>query len=128
MEFGTFIRERRKKKKIPQKDVAAYLGVSAAYLVDVEMNRRLPFRSDSKLEKLTEILKLSEEEKNTMYDLVGRGRASLPPDLTEYIEKRPYIVRAIRTSMLYGLPEEAWDKFASLEAIKEKEMKENVKE
>ena len=83
-EFGAYIAQKRLEKDVKLKPIAEKLGVSVTYLSDIIKGRRNPPDIDG-LEALAEILGLSEEEKNVMFDLAGRDRKQVSPDLPEYI-------------------------------------------
>jgi hypothetical protein len=54
---------------------------------------------NEKIEILIKELRLSAEEQETLYDLAGRERGGVSPDLVEYImdsEVAPYIRMALR--------------------------------
>lgn len=53
--FGRFIRGKRQELKLSLKDVAESLGVTVAYLSDIELGRRKPFKQPE-LEKLADVL------------------------------------------------------------------------
>ncbi|MFT8351768.1 hypothetical protein [Clostridium saccharoperbutylacetonicum] len=52
-----------------------------------------------KLEEIAAILSLNEEECSYMYDLAGKKRNSISPDLSEYIMERDYVRAALRKAM-----------------------------
>ena len=68
--FGNFINMKRLERKITLREMARRLDCSAAFLSDVEKDRRNPFDM-KKLELLSGILVLSEKEKMEMFDLAG---------------------------------------------------------
>lgn len=108
--FGEFITEKRKENHITLRGLADELGVSAPFLSDVEKDRRNPFDMD-KLTMLTDLLKLSQEEKDLMMDLAGKKRNSVAPDLPEYIMERDYVSAALRTARDLDAGEEEWQRF-----------------
>ena len=62
--------------------MAEMLHVPAPYLSDIEMGRRNPPEME-KLEQISQILLLTDEEKSAMLDLAGKMRNSVAPDLPE---------------------------------------------
>lgn len=108
--FGQFLSEKREEKDFTLRELARQLGVSAPYLSDVEKNRSAPLTAE-RLETLAGILNLSEKEKADMYDLIGKQRDSVAPDLPEYIKGRDYISVALRTARDLDVGEEEWLKF-----------------
>lgn len=108
--FGEFIANKREEKEITLRDMAKKLDISAPYLSDVEKDRRNPFDLE-KLEQLSNILLLSEEERTIMFDLAGEKRDEVAPDLPNYIKKRDYVSAALRTARDLDAGEEEWLKF-----------------
>ena len=82
--FGEFLQRKREEKQITLRKMAEMLHVSAPYLSDIEKGRRNPPEME-KLEQISQILLLTDEEKSAMLDLAGKMRNSVAPDLPEYI-------------------------------------------
>ena len=97
MNFGEFLQKKREEKRITLRKMAELLGFSAPFLSDVEKDRRNPPELP-KLVQIAEILGLSYEEKETMFNLAGKKRDSVAPDLPEYIMNRDYVAAALRTA------------------------------
>jgi len=110
LNFGDFIAKKRGQKQITLRKMAELLDISAPYLSDVEKDRRNPFDMD-RLEKLSNILLLDEEEKETMLNLAGEKRDSVAPDLPEYIRGRDYVSAALRIARDLDAGEDEWQKF-----------------
>ncbi|MHB1652373.1 MAG: helix-turn-helix domain-containing protein [Desulfitobacteriaceae bacterium] len=108
--FGRFLAQKREERDITLRELARQLEVSAAFLSDVENNRKPPLTVD-RLEKAANIMLLSMEEKTKMYDLAGKQRNSIPPDLPEYIIERDYVSAALRTARDLDAGEEEWQHF-----------------
>ncbi|CAI3303128.1 MULTISPECIES: helix-turn-helix domain-containing protein [Bacilli] len=108
-EFGAYIAQKRLEKDVKLKPIAEKLGVSVTYLSDIIKGRRNPPDIDG-LEALAEILGLSEEEKNVMFDLAGRDRKQVSPDLPEYImdETLPNARVALRRARNAKLGDDFW--------------------
>jgi transcriptional regulator with XRE-family HTH domain len=110
--FGDFIKAKRMAAEITLRDMSERIGVSPAYLSDIENNRRYPMDSD-KIEKLIKELKVLPEEKETMYDLAGRERKEVSSDLPEYImdsNVAPYVRMALRKAKQSDATIEDWKK------------------
>lgn len=90
--------------------MAEMLGCSAAFLSDVEKDRRNPLDME-RMEKLAQILHFNDEEKNMMFDLAGQKRDSIAPDLPDYIKDRSYVSVALRTARDLDAGEAEWQKF-----------------
>lgn len=108
--FGEFLQKKREEKKVTLRKMADMLGFSAPFLSDVEKDRRNPPEKD-KLDMIVNILGLSEEEKDLMFNLAGRRRNTVAPDLPEYIMKRDYVSSALRIARDLNASEEEWMAF-----------------
>ena len=108
--FGEFISKKRVEKKITLRKMADMLGVSPAFLTDVEKDRRNPFDME-KLIQLAELLGLTPEENSQMLDLAGKKRNAVAPDLPKYIMERDYVSAALRTARDLDAGEEEWNQF-----------------
>lgn len=108
--FGEFLQRKREEKQITLRRMAELLGFSAPFLSDVEKDRRNPPEL-AKLEQIADILGLSYEEKETMFNLAGKKRDSVAPDLPEYIMSRDYVAAALRTARDLDVGEEEWLRF-----------------
>ena len=108
--FGEFIAKKRLERRITLRKMAEMLDCSATFLSDIEKDRRNPLDME-RIEKLSQILVLSEEEHNEMLDLAGRKRNSVAPDLPNYIMNRSYVSAALRTARDLNAGEAEWQKF-----------------
>lgn len=107
--FGDYVANKRKKCDITLRGMAEELGITAPYLSDIEKGRRNPPNIDI-LEKMASILKLSEAEKNELFDSAGEERNEVSPDLPEYIMGRPEARTALRKARDMGKGDEFWKK------------------
>lgn len=108
--FGDYIAKKREDCRITLREMARKLDVSAPYLSDVEKDRRYPFDND-RLERIAYILDLDKQEQELMYDLAGKRRSSVAPDLPEYIMERDYVSVALRTARDMNAGEAEWMEF-----------------
>ena len=108
--FGEYLKHKREEKQISLREVARTLGVSAPFLSDVENNRRGPL-TEERLADLAKMLNLNEQEKAEMYDIVGKQKGLLAPDLNPYVTERPYVNAALRTARNLEANEEDWQRF-----------------
>ena len=69
--FGEFLQRKRTEKQITLRKMAEMIGITAPYLTDIEKDRRNPPEME-KLELISQILMLNDEDKTTMYDLAGK--------------------------------------------------------
>ena len=93
--FGEFLTAKRKEKKITTIRMAEEANISAAYYCDIEKNRRNPPEIEM-LQKMIAALNLSEEDKVIFFDLAGKGRSSVSPDLPDYIMENEVVRVALR--------------------------------
>ena len=93
LKFGSFIRERRIKLEIGQRELAFKIGVAASYLNDIEKNKRKAPKQII-IKKLSKVLKINLEDLN---DLAGISKGNVAPDIAEYIEDNPEIISLIRS-------------------------------
>ena len=90
--------------------MAKVLDVSAPYISDIEKGRRNA-PSMEKLEKLATCFSLTEDEKALMFDLAGKQKDSIAPDLPNYIKNNDYVASALRTARDLGADENDWQTF-----------------
>ena len=116
--FGAFLTAKREEHDLTLREMARQIGVSAPFLSDVEKDRTAPLTKD-RLDKVAEILHLDVDERTAMFDLVGRQRNTVAPDLPEYIMGRDYVAAALRTARDLNAGEAEWLKF--VEELKKRE-------
>lgn len=108
-EFGKYIAEKRLEKDVKLRPIADKLGVSVTYLSDIIKGRRNPPDKEG-LEILAEMLGLNDQERAEMFDLAGRERNQVAPDLTDYImdETLPSARAAFRKARNANLGDDFW--------------------
>lgn len=114
--FGEFIRTKRTEKKITLRKLASELGIVPAYMSDIEKGRKNPPDRD-RLEKIAEILQLSEEDKSKMYDLAARDKEirttqdiQVSQDISDYIMDEDIVRVALRVAKHNKSSKEQWEK------------------
>ena len=88
MNFGSLLSKKRLEKGYSLRKFAEKMDITASYLSDIEKSRRNPISNLEKLNEIAECLSLSEEERELLLDLAGRGHSGdnvISPDLPEYI-------------------------------------------
>ncbi len=115
-EFGDFIYNKRVELNYTLRAEADQLGISFAYLSDLENGNKLPPNSnkDEKkqlMSKLKDVLKLTDQEYEEMIgyadkELVDKGHLS--NDMNEYMNKVPLATVALRRATNKNLSEEDW--------------------
>ena len=99
MTFGSLLRQLREEKRLRQVDVANAIGVSTVYICDIEKDRRNP-PSYKKLQLIAGKLELTEEKTAELFDLAGRARGEVAPDIIAYLVANPAVQATIRQTML----------------------------
>lgn len=108
MTFGDFVRERRMNAGVNLRALAKELDIVPAYMSDIEKNHRYP-PDKKKIYKIAEVLKLSEEEKNQMFDLAGEARVgTIAPDISDYVTSQNAARVALRKARDLNLGEKEW--------------------
>ncbi len=105
--IGEFINEKRIAKNITIRKLADLLSISPTYIADIEHDRRNPMDAE-KLEELAQILGLTQDERDEMFDLAGKKRREVAPDLKDYVVDNPFINFALRKAKNMGAGEEEW--------------------
>lgn len=117
--FGMFLKEKRVQREIPGREMAEMLGVQAGYYCDIESGRRSPIDYEF-LGKIADGLKLSDEDRQTFFDLAGKARESAPPDLTGYINTTKKARVALRVAKEKATDAD-WERFIDYLERKDKE-------
>ena len=110
LNFGDFLQKKRMERQLTLRKMAELLGFSAPYLTDIEKDRRNPPEMES-LEQISKVLTLSDDERAVMFDLAGKKRNAVAPDLPEYIIERDYVAAALRTARDLDASEADWLRF-----------------
>ena len=109
-DFGKFIEQKRKSLGITLRGLAAEIGIVPAFMSDIEKGHRYPPNKE-KLYQLASVLRLSEEETNTMFDLAaGERDNAVSPDLPEYIMSNEKVRAALRLARDSENSEAIWQK------------------
>jgi len=111
--FGEFIKNKRNEKEITLRDMAKRLDIAPSYLSDIEKGRRYA-PDKEKLVEIASILNLNTEEKNYMFDLAGKTKESIAPDLPEIIMEHEKASVLLRKAKEKNLTEKSWDKLIKI--------------
>lgn len=108
-EFGAYIAQKRAEKNVKLKTMAEKTGMSVTYLSDIIKGRRNP-PGYYRLVALADALNLDEEERGKIFDLAGRERNQVSPDLSEYImdEDIPTARIVLRRARNINLGDDFW--------------------
>lgn len=105
--LGEYIKKKRK-NIISSRQLALKCGVSPAYMVDIEKDKRVP-RLEI-LNKVSEILKLTDKERHYLLDLAAYGVSNrVSYDIAEYIMENSGLRECIREAMKKG-KDDVWEK------------------
>ena len=105
--FGELVKEYRGAKSL--KKLGDEIGISAAYLSDIENGNRFP--SKEKLDKFIKAFNLKDDEKDRFYDLVAKespNKYKVSGDIAEYIMKNEFLRNFIRIAKDKKLDNSYW--------------------
>ncbi|MBR6982017.1 MAG: helix-turn-helix transcriptional regulator [Ruminococcus sp.] len=109
-DLGQFISEQKQKNSLQSQELAYRLGISVAYLSQLEHGKRL-CPDVSLIRKMIDIFELSTEETNAFYDLYEEASGQLSPDITEYVQSSSIIKYALRTARDASATDRDWQRF-----------------
>lgn len=107
--FGEFIAEKRFEQAITVRAIAEMIGVSPGYYNDIEKSRRNPPDREI-LAKLIAALHLKEDDCIVFFDLAGKARSEISPDLPDYIMENDVVRVALRIAKEKASPDD-WQRF-----------------
>lgn len=109
--FGDFIKRHREQKGLYLREVARLLGLSPAYICDMEKNRRNPLYND-KLYKLSAILGLTQDDEDRLFDYSARELHKVPYDIKDifYNEAGDMFRQALRLTKKGILTIKEWER------------------
>ena len=105
--FGELVKEYRGKKTL--KELSDEIGITSAYLSDIEKGNRFP--SKDKLDKLIKVFNLKNKEQDKFYDLAAKespNKYKVSGDIAEYIMKNEYLRNFIRVAKAKKLDNSFW--------------------
>lgn len=110
IEFGAFLRKKRKERHFTVKTLANLIGKSTSYVSQLESGIR-PAPKHEMLESISNSLVLDKTEKEVFFDLAAKSRNTIPDDLTDYINSHDEIKETLRISQNRDVPDEEWQQF-----------------
>ena len=120
--FGQFITKRRLGRGITLRGFAAMIDISPEHVCNFEKGRK-PAPKDEILKKIEQILQLSKEDTDLMYDLAAKSKntpSAVPLDLTGFLNDNKVVVAALRMARDVDASDEEWLAFMDkLKAKKE---------
>lgn len=113
LEFGTYVKERREMLNKTLRSFAAEVGISPAYLSDIENgNRRAP---EKFLDKFALALQITDpDELHIFYDKAGVSQGGQHADINSYMDDKPHARIAMRTAIDQDLSDADWKKLIEL--------------
>ena len=109
--FGGYLYELRKEREIGFEEFRSYLGVSKAYLNDVETNACRPPTPDVQIKMIGILDKkkaLTQQQIKEFYTLAAAQRGELPADVMRFLSFDIHALDEIRLSPDYKL---FWQKY-----------------
>ena len=107
--FGEYVKSKRELLGKSIRGVAPDLEFTPMYLSQIENNQRSA--PEKHLDKIISVLKIPQDELHLFYDLVGKSRKNVYPDLDEYIGKTDIARVALRKARDLNISDEQWQKF-----------------
>ena len=107
--FGQFISDLRIKHSMKSQELAERVGISQAYLSQLEHGVRLN-PDPAVIVKIAKILDLTIDESAELFDMYARETGQLAPDIAEYIKSSKMIQKALRYACNKGVSDEVWEK------------------
>ena len=109
LSFGRFVRQRREELGLTVRGFAQDLGITAAYLSDIEKGNR--YAPKAFLEKLRTGLKVPSEDMRDFEDLASATRGFQYEDINPYLGKQPLARVALRKARDLNISPEEWQAF-----------------
>lgn len=118
MKFNEYLLLKRKEKKYTLRKFAMMIGISPAFLSDLESGNR-SFPANSKkypdlLEKIVKALDLSQNDKELFVSLASESmleKDKIPQDVKAYLQNVPMAQQALRKATECGVTKEQWEEF-----------------
>ena len=108
--FGQFISEMRTRDNISCHQLADKIGISTAYLSQIERGIR-NHPDPTLIMKIAEALQLSRADEVRLYDLYAEETGQLQPDIVEYLRGNCAARYALRKARDANATEEDWERF-----------------
>ena len=96
-DFKSFLSAKRRERGLTSVALAEKVEISPSYYSELENGRKSKPDCDI-LDKIVAELNLSDEDKVMFYDLAGKARSDIAPDLPEYIMANEHVRVALRVA------------------------------
>lgn len=118
MKFKELLRLKRTERKMTIRKLASLIGISPAFLCDLESGSR-SFPANSRkypnlLENIISALELDDHDKELMVQLANESmleKDKISPEVKEYLQGVPRAQEALRKAAQCGASDEAWEAF-----------------
>lgn len=108
--FGLYLKEKRKKYKLNQSQVADAIGKTSQYISNIEKGKNNAPPDDTSLEKLIKALTLSEEEAKEFRIKAAADRHRLPKTQMDYLSNNDSLIKLIEYGEAHKISNEKWTK------------------
>lgn len=108
--LGQFISEKRMQNSMTKQELAGLIGISTAYLSQIESGIRCNPKEDI-IANLISCLHLTTEGIYKLYDLYAAANSTIAIDVTQYIKLNGIVSKAIRIAEKCGAKECDWLEF-----------------
>ena len=124
MNFKEYLSLKRQEKQLTIRKFATLIGISPAFLCDLESGSR-SFPANSKkypdlLERIIKVLELDDNEREIMIQLAHESmleKDKISAEVKEYLQGTPRAQEALRKAAECGATDEAWEAF--IKSLKE---------
>ena len=96
--FGKMIKKLRERCNLSLRGACEEIGISPAYLSDLENDRRYPPVGEV-LKKILSAYRVDENTEYEVMELIGLGRKELAPDMAEFLRKNQFARLVVRKLM-----------------------------
>lgn len=96
--FGKMIKKLRERCNLSIRGACGEIGISPAYLSDLENDRRYPPVGEV-LKKILSAYRVDENTEYEVMELIGLGRKELAPDMAEFLRKNQFARLVVRKLM-----------------------------
>lgn len=111
--FGLFISVLRTSHSMSSQDLAKKVGISNAYLSQLEHGIRVNPDSDV-IVRIAQVLDLTQEESAELFDMYSRATGQVSPDIAEYIMSNENVQKVQRYACNKGFPNNVLEQFIEM--------------
>ena len=111
--FGQFISDLRMRHSMGSQDLAKRVGISTAYLSQLEHGVRQNPDADI-IMKIAKALDLTQEETAELFDMYSNATGQISPDIAEYIMTNKIVQKALRFAYAANTTDDVWEQFIEM--------------